>query len=326
MLTSLLKTGILFGVVLLFGCQVAASQKLMSYQRDGLTLFYEEVGSGPALYILSGGPGEAPDRPYHEIADSLKAFYTCVIVHQRGSGASRNIPINDQTITIANYTHDLEALRQKRGDKKITLLGMSWGGLLAMNYAATFPRSTERLILVCSAPPSYKLWYFLYDNQFARRSRAELDSMNRFQQIFSNRTERELDSLKRVCPACPEVVAYRQFIGLHVRAMYYDRSKISAPHLDELFLNFTFEVIPIIDREVLETRWDITEKLKRLKIPALIVYGRQDDQGESTFQLQRECLRLSEMHVIEKCGHEIVEEQPQEFFRILMAYVRKAND
>ena len=120
-------------LLLVLICHVVYPQQLLSYQRDGLTLFYEEVGSGPALYILSGGPGEAPDRPYHEIADSLKAFYTCVIVHQRGSGASRNIPINDQTITIANYTHDLEALRQKRGDKKITLLGMSWGGLLAMS-------------------------------------------------------------------------------------------------------------------------------------------------------------------------------------------------
>ena len=73
----------------------------------------------------------------------------------------------------------------------------------------------------------------------------------------------------------------------------------------------------------METRWDITEKLKKLNTPALIIYGRQDDQGESSFYLQKECLRNSEMAVIEKCGHEILDEQPEEFFRILMNYVRK---
>lgn len=73
----------------------------------------------------------------------------------------------------------------------------------------------------------------------------------------------------------------------------------------------------------METRWDITEKLKKLNTPTLIIYGRQDDQGESSFYLQKECLRNSEMAVIEKCGHEILGEQPEEFFRILMNYVRK---
>jgi proline iminopeptidase len=33
----------------------------------------------------------------------------------------------------------------------------------------------------------------------------------------------------------------------------------------------------------METKWDITADLKKLDIPALILYGRQDDQGESTF-------------------------------------------
>jgi proline iminopeptidase len=53
----------------------------------------------------------------------------------------------------------------------------------------------------------------------------------------------------------------------------------------------------------------------------LIMYGRQDDQGESTFFLQKECLKNSEMHVIEKCGHYIWEDQRTEFYKILMNYL-----
>lgn len=312
--------------IFLISYSYCSGQNLKSFTNGPLKLYYEEYGKGPALYILSGGPGEAPDHPYRQIVDSLKSFYTCILIHQRGSGKSRNIPINEKTITIGNYTHDIELLRKERGDKKVTLLGVSWGGLLAMNYAAFYPNYVSNLILVSSAPPSHSVWNVLYDNQYARRSQVELDSMDLLQKIFSAKTEKELDSLKVVTPDCREVVAYKEFIALHVRAMYYDRAKISKENLNELFYNFNFQPIPIIDQEVLESKWDITGKLKKLKIPALIVYGRQDDQGESTFYLQKECLKFSETHVIEKCGHEILEEQPTEFFKILMAYVKRTRN
>lgn len=321
-----MRNFLLFVIPLLCTSFYGSGQHLMSFSNGPLALYYEVDGNGPALYILSGGPGEAPEHPYRQIVDSLKSFYTCVLIHQRGSGKSRNIPINEKTITIENYTNDIELLRITRGDKKITLLGISWGGLLAMNYAAHYPASTSNLILICSAPPSYTVWNVLYDNQYARRSKVELDSMVSLQKVFSTKTEKELDSLKIANPHCIEVVAYKEFIALHVRAMYYNKNKIVKKDIDDLFYSFNFQPISIIDREVLETKWDITDKLKRLKTPALIVYGRQNDQGESTFYLQKESLRFSETHVIEQCGHEILEEQPIEFFKILMNYIKRAKE
>jgi proline iminopeptidase len=317
---------LLLSIILLSTYYYSSGQNLKTFNNGPLKLYYEEYGKGPAIYILSGGPGEAPDHPYRQIVDSLKSFYTCILIHQRGSGKSRDIPINQSTISIKNYTQDIELLRKQRSDKKITLLGMSWGGLLAMNYAAVHPENVSNLILVCSAPPSYTVWNVLYDNQFARRSKQELDSMDLLQNTFSTKTESELDSLKIVTPNCKEVLAYKEFMALHVRAMYYDRSKISKKNFDDLFYSFNFQPIPIIDKEVLETKWDITNELKKLKTRALIVYGRQDDQGESTFYLQKESLRFSETHVIEKCGHEILEEQPAEFFKILMDYVKRTRN
>lgn len=313
-------------IVILLTYSFCSGQNLRSYYNGPLKLYYEEYGNGPALYILSGGPGEAPEHPYRQIIDSLKSFYTCVLVHQRGSGKSRNIPVNENTITIKNYTHDIELIRKDRGDKKITLLGVSWGGLLAMNYAATHPEFVSNLILISSAPPSHTVWNVLYDNQYARRSRVELDSMDMMQKVFSVKTEKELDSLKFADPDCKEVIAYKEFIAIHVRAMYYDKSKISKKHFNDLFYSFNFQPIPIIDKEVLEISWDVTDELKKLTIPALIVYGRQDDQGESTFQLQKESLKFSETHVIEQCGHEILKEKPVEFFEILLDYVKRTRN
>jgi len=295
-------------------------QNLQSFHNGDIQLFYEEQGNGPALYILTGGPGAPPEDPSYRIMDSLKSFYTCVLLHQRGAGRSKNIPINEKTINIKSYLQDIELLRKKRNDQKIILLGISWGGLLAMNYSVVHPQNVSKLILLCSAPPSYKIWDVLFDNQYVRRSTAELDSLDILKNIFSVKTDKELDSLKRVDPTNKEVVAFKNFIAIHVRAMRYDRMKLP-DNFEIFFTNFNFQPIPLIDKEVMETKWDITAGLKKLNIPALIMYGRQDDQGESTFYLQKECLKNSEMHVIEKCGHLMWEDRPAEFYKTLMHYL-----
>lgn len=304
-------------VALFFLFNFCHGQDLKSFYNGTIQLFYEERGKGPALYILTGGPGAPPEDPSYRIIDSLKSFYTCVLLHQRGAGKSRNIPINEKTINIKSYLQDIELLRQKRNDKKIILLGISWGGLLAMNYAVVHPQYVSKLVLLCSAPPSYKIWDVLFHNQYVRRSPAELDSLEMLRNIFSVKTDRELDSLKRANPENKEVLAFKNFIAIHIRAMHYDRMKLP-DGFDDLFTNFNFQPIPFIDKEVMQTKWDITADLKKLNIPALIIYGRQDDQGESTFYLQKECLKNSVMHVIEKCGHIMWEDQPGEFYKILI--------
>lgn len=76
----------LIGLLALVLPVALCGQTVNSYTSGGYTLYYEEIGRGPALYILSGGPGEAPDTPYRQIADSLSRHFTCVLVHQRASG------------------------------------------------------------------------------------------------------------------------------------------------------------------------------------------------------------------------------------------------
>jgi len=307
-------------IVILFLSGYCYGQDLDSFYNGNIQLFYEEQGKGPALYILTGGPGAPPGDPSHRIMDSLRSFYTCVLLHQRGAGRSRNIPINETTINIKSYLQDIELLRKKRNDKKIILLGISWGGLLAMNYTVLYPQYVSNLVLIGSAPPSYKLWDVLFDNQYTRRSTAELDSMNALRNIFSVKTDRELDSLKRINPSSEEVIAFRKFIAIHVRAMHYEHMKLS-DNFDDFFSNFNFQPIPFIDKEIMKTKWDITAELKKLNVPALIIYGRQDDQGESTFYLQKECFKNSKIHVIERSGHLIWEDQPDEFYKAILYYL-----
>ncbi len=297
------------------------AQTITSFHNQGLELYYEVKGKGPAIYILSGGPGAPPDE-HQWWLDSLKQHYTVVLLHQRGSGRSRNIPINEKNINIAAYTSDIEALRRHRKDKKITLLGISWGGVLAMNYAVLFPNNSEKLVLICSAPPTYKEWHVLGDNQYARFSIAERDSMKLMEKIFSTKTAEELEQLKKSDPTAPELKAFKKFVHILHRVHFYERS-LADKNFDWLFYNFNFAPIPIIDEEVLKKKWDITKKLKMLTLPALVLYGRQDDQGEYNFILQHQLLRNSKLKVIEKAGHMIWEDQPVAFYKALKDYLIK---
>jgi len=311
----------LFFALLLVGPKLQA-QRVAQFANGPYTVYYEEFGEGPPLYVLSGGPGEAPNHPYRQIIDSLKDKYTCVLLHQRGTGLSGNIPMTKTTVTLANYVKDVELLRVKRGDSKIILLGFSWGGLLAMAYAAEHPARVSGLMLLASAPLSYKNWNALYANQYIRRSKAELDSMDVLQSQFKGYTDRELDSLKRNHPSLPVVAAFKSYMRIHIRAMHYRRD-IDYSKFDELFDSFNFQPIPLIDSEVLDKRLDLAPRLKKLNAPALILYGRQDDQGEAVFYEQKEVLRNSQMHVIEECGHEMVDDQPAEFFRVLRSFLQR---
>jgi len=59
-------------------------------------------------------------------------------------------------INIAQFTQDLEILRQQLQLKKFILLGHSWGGLLAMHYAIQFPSHVSALILLSTVPADYQ--------------------------------------------------------------------------------------------------------------------------------------------------------------------------
>ena len=311
---------ILFTFYLLTTAISLYSQQPHSFRNVNVELFYEVSGKGTPLYFLNGGPGYPPESPGYQIMDSLKKHFTVVLLHQRGTGKSGNIECNEKTITVSAYVNDVLALMQHRKDSKAILMGYSWGGLLAQAFAATYPQRVSKLILVASAPPSYKLWNVLTDNQFARTSQQEKDSLQLLQTIFGHKTPAELEQLKQTNPASDIVKAFYQFICIIHRHHYYNRSIVD-PGFKNIFMKFNLQPIPLIDKDVLENKLDYTAKLKQFNIPALIIYGRQDDQGESTFYLQKECLKNSKMVVLEQCGHMIFEEQPELFFKALKAFL-----
>ena len=118
---------------------------------NGVMIYYEELGSGKPLMIVHGGPGATHDYflPY---LLPLARNNRIIFIDERGSGKSEKL--EDSTkYTVENMVEDVEAVREGLGLGKMSLLGHSYGGVLAQAYALKYQKNLTHLIL-CSTFPS----------------------------------------------------------------------------------------------------------------------------------------------------------------------------
>lgn len=132
---------------------IARQQQSYVKVKDGY-LYYNEIGQGIPIIVVHGGPGL--DHGYLQPQLSqLAANHKLIFYDQRGSGKSLDTPLDEDHINIHQFVEDLEDLRKSLGLNKFVLMGHSWGGLLAMQYAIDYQDNLIGLILLNSAPADY---------------------------------------------------------------------------------------------------------------------------------------------------------------------------
>jgi pimeloyl-ACP methyl ester carboxylesterase len=110
--------------------------------------------SGNILIVINGGPGSAS----HDMMglDPLASETLALVSYdQRGTGRS-TAPTNGYA--LSEYIKDLDAVRQYFGVQKVHLFGHSWGGLVALAYAAAHQENVASVSLLGSLGPTYGGW------------------------------------------------------------------------------------------------------------------------------------------------------------------------
>jgi proline iminopeptidase len=114
----------------------------------GHRLFFRSVGRprrGTVL-TLHGGPGATHDYLL-PLADLAAREYRVVFYDQLGCGRSE-VPPGPEWFTVEHYRDEVEGVRRALGLGRVHLLGSSWGGLLALAYAARFSSRLRSLVTV----------------------------------------------------------------------------------------------------------------------------------------------------------------------------------
>ncbi len=224
----------------------------------GTRLFVREVGSGTPLVVLHGGPGLSHDYLAPQLIALLAQEYRLIFYDQRASGRSSGR--EDTTrLTMAQFVEDLEQLRVTLGLGAMNLLGHSFGGLLAMQYASTYPQSVRTLLLLDSSPASWALNFPYFRRTIAERQ--------------GEAGRRELEALLAPAGARTDPATMTRYYRMYFRSFFHDprQSEQLELGIDAHWLANVAVTNGRVWGDLGE--YDIHERLPRIQAPTLIVHG-----------------------------------------------------
>ncbi len=258
---------------------------------------YGQPGA-PKLLVLHGGPGAHHDYLLPQML-RLAERHETLFYDQRGGGRSKS---DSRTpVTWRTQVGDLDRVIGELAADPLTLVGYSWGGLLAMLYAieSAAGRTTHRparLVLIDPAPVS-RAFRRQFESELARRQAAPEIAKLRDELAASGLRERDVD-------------AYRQrAFELSVAGYFYDPQRA---------VDLTpFRVVGRVQQSVWDSLGDFDlvapGQLDQVHIPTLITHGRQDPIPLASSEAASQVLH-AELIVIDQCGHVPYVEQPDALF------------
>lgn len=259
---------------------------------DGFTLHTVVSGSGDRVLLgLHGGPGgDGGDylKPLHRLTSSSRKVVT---FDQLGTGQS-DVPPEDYAWTLAAAVADVEAVRRASGADRIDLLGHSWGGMLALQYALDHPDRVGRLVL---------------SNTTASTARITLDFIA------------QVSTLMPPAQACAAVTA--DALGEHTSPDYLDAVAKWLEHYyteeEAALQTLTAEALDPgpAGRGLWGDRlwfangalrgWDVEPRLGEITAPTLIIHGGTDMSSPQSNQALAQGIRHAEWLTMNNNRHEV---------------------
>ncbi len=275
----------------------------------GSPLYWAKYGrpGAPKLLVLHGGPG-ADHRYLLPQMLHLGDKHDLLFYDQRGGGRSRA----DARIPITWKTHveDLGAIVEEFVLDPLSIVGYSWGAMLGLLYAIeqrVNPHllAPERMALI-SPGPLTREYRRQFEAEFARRQQSP--EIQRMRDELAASGLREKD---------PEAHRQRAF-ELGVAGYFSDPRR--ATDLTP------FRVVGRVQESVWESLgdFDLISDLKGIKIPSIIVSGRDDPIPLASSSEAASALGTN-LVVLDECGHVPYVEQPQGLFRALDPFLDEST-
>ena len=265
--------------------------------------------SRPPTLVLHGGPGAEHDYLLPQMLGIQSPDRVLFFYDQRGGGRSKT---DDRTpITWRTQVDDLALVARELAldsGTGLTIVGYSWGALLAMLYAIETAAHrvappVARLALIDPAPVT-RAFREQFEKEFAARQSGPI--------VRQLREELNASGLRESDPD-----AYRQrSFELSVAGYFADprRAHDLTP----------FRVVGRVQQSIWDSLgdFDLTQPgfLDAVHAPSLIVHGRQDPIPLASSEAAARSLR-SKLVLLEECGHVPYVEQPTQLFEVLNSFL-----
>ena len=262
-------------------------------------LAYEAYGArGPAtpVIVANGGPGLSHIYMLqNDVWTRLSHNRQIVFYDQRGTGKSKSVK-PDASWGMDAQVADMEAVRAKFGFQKFDLVGDSYGGLLAMAYAAAHPEHINKLILSDSAAPAWK------------------DIVRVLPDVFPD----VLEQIAR--EKNPPTNAADQRIRDHFLMLFYSEANRDAYLAGVKDLESVPQVSAAVQKAT--RTLDLTPELPKFKFPTMVITGRFDmNVTPLTAWNIYKAIPGAKFVVFEKSGHLPSYEEPDKCVQVVNAFL-----
>lgn len=254
-----------------------------------MKLHYQRLGEGQPLLIIHGLFGSSDN--WRSMARYFSKFFQVISLDLRNHGQSPHSEKQDFTL----MAEDVRALCDSLGISKAHVLGHSLGGKVAMQFAAYYPQSVDKLVVVDISPRQY----------FSQHTPMMDTMMALDMDQYASRSE-----IDEALSASISDKTVRQFLLMNLRT---DKSGFSwRINLPALKQNYQQLMAPVCTTAVLD-------------IPSLFVYGALSDyvNTQDRTLIQQHFIQ-AEFVAIEKAGHWVHAEKPQQFKQIVEEFLRDA--
>jgi proline iminopeptidase len=287
---------------------------------NGVMIYYEAFGHGKPLLIVHGGPGASHDYFLPYLAP-LARHYELVFIDERGSGRSQKLE-DVSGYTVANMVEDVEAVRRALNLGPVTLLGHSYGGVLAQAYALKYQRNLSHLILAST-----------------------FSSTKAMNQVFDKMKE-------KMSPDLREHIEKLESDGLYGHGKDYEKNRYTNDYMiaawGEAYFPYLYQNRPDPNYDPIDNgkmSWDLyremwgehgefiidgnlksveyTDRLSSIKLPTLILVGDHDESNPSLSQTMHEKIAGSKLVILPKSGHMTFVDQPGMFEKSVEEFLGK---
>ena len=245
---------------------------------NGVSLAYEISGAGTPVVLIHGAQGD--QTMFSGLAPALAAKYRVLTFDQRGSGLSEK-PYTEYS--IAQLAEDTAVLMEHAGFQNAHVVGVSMGGMIALEFALRHPAKTRTLVLGCTTPGgpnAVRLGGEAFTNAYSTRA---MSSEER------GRALAEAAFTQGYIDAHPEIV----------------------PNMIEARRQRPIDSVALEGRLKAAMRHDVFDRLGQINCPTLVITGKDDALiSWENSRLLAEKITGAEFVLLEPAGHCFWLEQP----------------